>query len=121
MWKVHLSRWLNQKCGGNKNEMLSSRAHRTGWWLEAVIDRIFFWQKRHCKQSYRWEKKMKKKHNDFEHDFNVHVCSQCGKTYCKEDGVTFKRYTVRGEATLHYCSEACANAYYLNNLRRRGL
>lgn len=60
---------------------------------------------------------MRKKHNDFEHDFNVNTCPQCGNTYCKEDGVTFRRYTVRGEATLHYCSETCATEAYIEHLQ----
>lgn len=57
MWKVYFSRYVNMLCGGNPNEMLSSRVHNEGWWLEVVIDSIFFWQHRHCERSARWERR----------------------------------------------------------------
>lgn len=57
MWKVYFSRYLNMVCGGNPNEMLSSRMHNEGWWQEVIIDTIFFWQDRHCERCARWERR----------------------------------------------------------------
>jgi hypothetical protein len=39
----------------NANESLSGRSHREGWWTEAVIDALFFWQRNpgHCERADR--------------------------------------------------------------------
>lgn len=53
---VGFSRLLNALFGGSANQMLSSRAHEQDWWLELVIDALFFWEEEpHCKTSYEWE------------------------------------------------------------------
>lgn len=36
----------------NANESMSGRSFREGFFSQKVIDRIFFWQKDHCKQAY---------------------------------------------------------------------
>ena len=38
---------------GHEDEMVSSRAYREQWKLEAILDTVF--GKGHCKQSYEWE------------------------------------------------------------------
>lgn len=57
MWKVHLSRWINYwLLNGKPDQMISSRVyveHHVRW--ERVIDKIFFWQYRHCRMSFMWE------------------------------------------------------------------
>ena len=48
-----LSQLGNTMIGGkNANESISGRSYREGWKLETWIDRLFFWQVRHCKASY---------------------------------------------------------------------
>jgi len=58
MWRVYASRAVNYYLfAGDPDEMLSSRVHRESWpRAELVIDRVFFWQYRHCRRSYLWEK-----------------------------------------------------------------
>lgn len=54
--QVAASRMLNTVLGGREDEMLSSRIHRERIeWARAVIDRIFFWEKEHCRASFVWE------------------------------------------------------------------
>lgn len=58
MWRVYASRAVNYYLfAGDPDEMFSSRVHRECWKrTELVIDRLFFWQLRHCRRSYLWEK-----------------------------------------------------------------
>jgi hypothetical protein len=37
---------------GHSNESISGRSYREGWWTEKWIDRLFFWQDRHCRRAY---------------------------------------------------------------------
>ena len=53
---------VNVLLAGDPDETLSSRAHRMRlkghkyWgWTAGAIDRLFFWQAAHCKQSYESE------------------------------------------------------------------
>lgn len=53
---------------GHPNESVSGRSHREGWWIEKWIDRLFFWQEAHCRQSYlsdlRWATEYLNQHRD---------------------------------------------------------
>lgn len=64
MWKVYLSRWVNYYLlGGKPNQMISSRVyieHHVR--CERFINRLFFWQDNHCRQSYIWEVVHEKTH-----------------------------------------------------------
>lgn len=57
MWKVYISRWVNYHLlGGKPNQMVSSRAYVEHWpRTECFINRLFFWQDNHCRQSFIWE------------------------------------------------------------------
>ena len=48
------SQWLNVLLlDGEPNESISGRCYREGWTkAEAVINRLFFWQNRHCRGAY---------------------------------------------------------------------
>lgn len=57
-FQIAASRLLNAILMGREYEMLSSRIHRERIeWARAVIDRIFFWEKEHCRTSYLWEQR----------------------------------------------------------------
>ena len=58
---IALDQFGNALCGGWPDETLSSRAFR--WekdgvrlWPRRLIDRLFFWEKQHCLQSYQSER-----------------------------------------------------------------
>jgi len=57
---------------------------------------------------------------EWEEDHQPLKCMHCGQT--PEKPFVIRRYfsTYVGNL-LTFCNEDCANAYYLNNLRRRGL
>jgi hypothetical protein len=56
--QIAASRMLNTLFGGREDEMLSSRIHREKIeWARAIIDRIFFWEKEHCRASFLWEQR----------------------------------------------------------------
>lgn len=46
---------------GHENEMLSSRAYREVWKLEAVLNTIYFWEDNHCRNSFLWEEERAKR------------------------------------------------------------
>lgn len=57
---VAVDQLVNAFCGGWPDETLSSRAWR--WelagkrsWPRKVIDRLFFWESEHCRESYESE------------------------------------------------------------------
>lgn len=57
---VAFDQLVNAFCGGWPDETLSSRAWR--WelagkrsWPRKVIDRLFFWESEHCRESYESE------------------------------------------------------------------
>lgn len=59
---IAADQFINTLFGGMADESLSSRAYRhsrdgSRKWPEKVINRIFFWQKDHCKQAYESELK----------------------------------------------------------------
>lgn len=58
MWKVHISRAVNYHLlGGERGQMVSSRAYVQHWQrTERCINRLFWWQESHCRQSFIWEK-----------------------------------------------------------------
>ncbi len=40
--------------GGDQNESISGRAHRSGWVMtERAIDALVFWERDHCRLSHR--------------------------------------------------------------------
>jgi len=57
MLRVRISRRINYHLfGGDRDQMLSSRAYAEGWFFtEWVIDLIFFWDNRHCRDCFVWE------------------------------------------------------------------
>jgi len=61
-----------------------------------------------------------KMQQEWEEDHQPLKCLHCGQT--PEKPFVIRRYfgTYVGNL-LTFCNEDCANAYYLNNLRRRGL
>ena len=54
----------------NPNESISSRAYRLDTKLKSFINRVFFWQKDHCKSAYDYDLKLAynliKQHEDRE-------------------------------------------------------
>ena len=38
--------------GAYEFETISSRAFREGWKIEFLIDKVFFWEEKHCESSY---------------------------------------------------------------------
>lgn len=59
---IAIDQLANALLGGHADETLSARAHRMRekkhryWgWTAGAIDRLFFWQAAHCKQSYESE------------------------------------------------------------------
>ena len=53
---VGISQLVNSMFGGNPNELLCARAYRTNnKLLIKVLDSIFFFNKDHCKNSYKFE------------------------------------------------------------------
>ncbi len=58
MWKVYISRFANRHLlRGKPNQMISSRCyveHHPR--VERFINRLFWWQPNHCRQSFLWEK-----------------------------------------------------------------
>jgi hypothetical protein len=52
---------------GHSNESISGRSYREGWWTEKWIDRLFFWQDRHCRRAYfndlKWAKEYIEMHD----------------------------------------------------------
>jgi hypothetical protein len=56
--QIAASRLLNTVLGGREDEMLSSRIHREQIeWARVIVDRIFFWEKEHCRTSFLWEQR----------------------------------------------------------------
>lgn len=61
-FQVAASRLLNVLTGGDYDEMFSSRAYKDSLkrgrptLRNRVIDRLFFWEKDHCRLMYQWEK-----------------------------------------------------------------
>ena len=57
---IALDQLVNALLGGGPDETLSSRCYR--WardgvtWPRRVVDGLFFWEKEHCKSSYRSER-----------------------------------------------------------------
>ena len=52
-----VSRFLNVLLfNGSPDESISARAHREGWQAEQWIDRAYFWQDAHCRQSFAWDR-----------------------------------------------------------------
>lgn len=56
-WFAKLAAWASQGAnglllGGSIDESVSGRAHREGWRLERWIDRLFFWQRAHCRAAF---------------------------------------------------------------------
>ena len=63
---ISIDQFFNTICGGYADETLSSRAHRMRekkqryWgWTANAIDKLFFWQKDHCKEAWLSEVKRK--------------------------------------------------------------
>ena len=61
---IALDQFLNAFLGGYPDETFSSRCHRkakAGQWfwkfLSKIVDKIFFWDKRHCLESFENEKR----------------------------------------------------------------
>ena len=54
MLRVRISRRINYHLlGGSLNQMVSSRAYAEGWVVtEMVINLIFFWDNRHCRDCF---------------------------------------------------------------------
>ena len=52
---VAVDQLINTIFGGWADETLSSRAWRHQNWQYRFIDRLFFWQKDHCKSSFESE------------------------------------------------------------------
>lgn len=57
---VAFDQLLNTLTGGYADETLSARMHRKALkgttWPEKVIDKLFFWQKAHCREAYESER-----------------------------------------------------------------
>lgn len=60
---VAIDQLINAMLQGHCDETLSSRAHRMAvknqpywWWLQRVIDGMFFWQNHRCRNSYNAER-----------------------------------------------------------------
>lgn len=51
VWSA-LSQLVNAICGGYPCETISGRAYRTNNILKTVINKVFFWQDNHCRQSH---------------------------------------------------------------------
>ena len=58
---IALDQLVNALCGGWPDETISSRAWR--WelagvrsWPRVMIDRLFFWEREHCRESYESER-----------------------------------------------------------------
>lgn len=51
LWSA-TSQWFNTLIGGDPNESISGRAYREQWWIEKLINGLFFWQSRHCRGAY---------------------------------------------------------------------
>jgi hypothetical protein len=58
--KEAISQLVNACCGGYPDEMVSARSHRTGGWLENVIDAVL--GVGHCELMYRRELDRKGQH-----------------------------------------------------------
>ncbi len=64
---INLDRLLNVLTGGTFQECLSTRTYRNSvtkdskFWkgLHKTIDRLFFWDNEHCKESFEWEVNLK--------------------------------------------------------------
>jgi hypothetical protein len=60
---IWIDQGFNVMLGGWADETISARAyrqhtHKTHWYVAMrVIDAVFFWQTRHCMQSYQAERK----------------------------------------------------------------
>jgi len=60
MYRVYVSRALNYYLfNGKKDQMVSSRCYLEGLKHEKTINKIFFWQKNHCRSSAIWERRNK--------------------------------------------------------------
>lgn len=64
MWKVYLSRFINRRfLGGRPNQMISSRCYSEHHpRAERLINRFFWWQENHCRESFIWEVMHEKAH-----------------------------------------------------------
>jgi hypothetical protein len=52
VWSA-LSQLINAICGGMPCETVSGRAHRSQGRARLIINRVFFWQRDHCKLSHQ--------------------------------------------------------------------
>lgn len=65
---IATDRWFNTVALGRVGETISSRAYRLSggsrFWslMQFTLDRVFFWQSEHCRQSYDYDRNNK----DFE-------------------------------------------------------
>jgi len=50
-----LSRLGNAIIGGYSGEMFSARCYRRGWWLEWVVNWVFWWEINHCHDCWETE------------------------------------------------------------------